>query len=284
MRRAAAIVVAFVPLVARGADLPTCAGPAFGTTYRATLAREPAGVPLAAVHREIEAVVARIDRAASTWRDDSDASRFNRAAPGEWIEVGRDLVVIVEVARRVHEMSDGAFDVTVGAPGVAAPGMDAIESRHAPAALRKTRAGVTLDLGGIGPGYAVDMIGARLVELGSRDHLVELGGEVRAWGRRPDGGAWRVRVAGAGAVSLEPPLGTALATSTARPGTSPLDPRTGRVAERRSPSATVRGATCAEADAWAVAALVLGLEPGPDGLSAAPSTPAARPAATRAAP
>ena len=276
MRGLACLVAACLTLAGRAADLPTCAGPAFGTTYRVTLGREPPRVSLAAAHREVEAVVARIDRAANTWRPDSDAGRFNRAAAGAWVEVAEDLVGILEAARRVHEASDGAFDVTVGDRGGAAPGMAAIEIRRAPAALRKRRDGVTLDLGGIGPGYAVDAIGERLVALGSTDHLVELGGEVRAWGRRPDGGPWRVRVGGAGGTTLDLDAGAALATSTARPGRSPVDPRTGRVVASRSPSATVRADSCAEADAWAVAALVLGLEPGADGVIDRPGAAAAR--------
>ncbi|MFM8704311.1 MAG: hypothetical protein ACKOHG_10715, partial [Planctomycetia bacterium] len=51
--------------------------------------------------------------------------------------------------------------------------------------------------------------------------------------------------------------GAARATSPARPGRSPLDPRTGRVVESTRGSAPVRGDSCAEADAWAVATLVL---------------------------
>lgn len=257
------LLAVLVPLAARATDLPTCAGPAFGTTYRVTLARDVPGRTVAAVHRELETVIARIDRAASSWRDDSDVSRFNRAASDEWVAVSQDLVVIVEVGRRVHEASGGAFDPTVGGAGPA-PGLATIETRPAPPALRKTRGGVTLDLGAIGPGYAVDAIGARLTELGSTDHLVELGGEVRAWGRRPDGGAWRVRV-GAGLPVLLG-HGVAVATSTARPGRSPIDPRTGRVVECRAPTVTVRSVSCTEADAWAVAALVLGLEPDADGV------------------
>jgi thiamine biosynthesis lipoprotein len=76
--------------------------------------------------------------------------------------------------------------------------MRLVESRpattEAGAALRKSQAGVEIDLSGIAPGYAVDCIGERLLELGSPAHLVELGGEVRAWGQRAEGRPWRVRL------------------------------------------------------------------------------------------
>ena len=78
-------------------------------------------------------------------------------------------------------------------------------------------------------------------------------------GAPPSGGRWRVAIRGPDEVwELAP--GEAVATSTARPGRSPVDPRTGRVVTPPAPSATVRAATCAEADARAVATLV-GLGP-----------------------
>jgi thiamine biosynthesis lipoprotein len=285
------------PFWAAAAELPALAGPAMGTTYRVTLAADVPGMSRGEVHREVEAVLARIDRAASTWRDDSDASRFNRAAAGEWVTVSKDLVMLVNIAREIHEQSDGAFDITVsplvrlwggGAlePSAAAiaetrgcVGMRLVESRpattEAGAALRKSRAGVEIDLSGIAPGYAVDCIGERLLELGSPAHLVELGGEVRAWGQSSEGRPWRVRLRDVDAGHGQPrdialPDGVAVATSTCRPGRSPIDPRTGRpVASsssgRSDRTATVQATTCATADAWAVAAVVLELEPDRDG-------------------
>jgi len=249
---------------------PTLAGPALGTTYRVTLARGVPGMTAGETHREIEAVIARIDRALSTWRDDADASRFNRAPAGEWVAVASELVAVVEIARAVHAASQGAFDITAPRPrGGQAPrsgpaaGMQHLESRHSPPSLRKRIDGLTIDLGGIGPGYAVDEIGRRLVECGSSAHLVELGGEVRAWGSRADGTKWRVRVRHGDATSPEGDViellpGEAVATATARPGRSPIDPRTGRVVQATRGSATVRRPSCAEADAWAVVALLLG--------------------------
>jgi FAD:protein FMN transferase len=295
------------PVWVVAAELPTLAGPAMGTTYRVTLATDIPGMTRGEVHREVEAMLARIDRAASTWRDDSDATRFNRAAAGEWVTVSADLLAIVETAREIHDQSEGAFDVTVGPlvrlwgggarePSTAAiaaarggVGMRLVESRSATAtagaALRKTRDGAEIDLSGIAPGYAVDCIGARLLELGSSAHLVELGGEVRAWGQPSKSRPWRVRLTAARAgkgqsQEIDLAAGEAVATSTCRPGRSPIDPRTGRPVASSSPgrTATVRATTCATADAWAVAAIVLDLEPDADGTI----TMAERPRSARA--
>jgi thiamine biosynthesis lipoprotein len=260
------VVCLLAAAAAPAADLPTLAGPAMGTTYRVTLARDLPDVNRGEVHREIERVLARIDRTASTWRDDSDVSRFNRANAHEWVAVGDDLVAIVAIARAVHARTAGRFDITAAAPGSGRPmGLVHVTARATPPALLKTTAGIRLDLGGIGPGYAVDRIGARLEELGSAAHLVELGGEVRAWGTRPDGGQWLVRLRSDGGsrpaaadVVVELAPGEAIATATAKPGRSPVDPRTGRLVTPGRPQATVRAWTCAEADALAVAALVDG--------------------------
>ena len=271
-------------------------GPAFGTTYRVQCARLPAGRSRADLHRAIEEVLAGTDRAASTWRADSDASRVGDAPADEWVPVAPDLVTLVEVARAIHDRSDGAFDITVaplvaawgggpprwrpaeavvGPPADAAitaalarVGMQHVESRASqhPAgpALRMRVSGMRLDLSGIAPGHAVDRIGARLHALGSTDHLVELGGEVRAWGRRSDRTPWRVAVRTIDAtVSRDVPLadGEALAVSTVRPGQSPLDPRTGRPPTHAARQVIVRARSCAIADAWAVGCLVLGSGP-----------------------
>ena len=321
-----ALVATVMAAWSAAAEPLTFSGPAMGTTYRVTLAAPLAGMAVGTMHRDVERLLARIDRAASTWRQDSDARRFNRAAAGEWVEIGPDLAALLAVARRVHEASNGAFDVTSGplvrhwrgaqpsatgqATGQATSqlsgrfshqladirtrvGMPLVEMRPAaqdrPAAIRKRVDGVELDLAGIGPGFAVDRIGERLVDVGSASHLVELGGEVRAWGTRGHGNPWRVRVGASaeGGRVIELSAGKALATASIDAGRMIVDPRTGQGIAGPARSLTVVAETCGEADAWAVAAIVLDLHPDEDGLvrvPPAPSTTAAPPAARPAAP
>jgi len=271
-----------------GGEPIVLAGPAMGTTYRVTLVAGVPGMTRGEVHRELEAVLARIDRGCSTWRDDSDVSRFNSAASGEWIEVGDDLAEVVTIAREVHGETGGAFDITVApllalwkdahaqqrepstaamTAARAAVGMELVECRppgEEPPALRKRRAGVRLDLGGIGPGYAVDCLGERLAELGSHHHLVTLGGEARAWGTQIDGSPWQIHVHTVNsrdpADLIELAAGEAVAFSTRRPGLSPVDPRSGRPRDARAETVMFRSSRCSHADAWAVA-LALGHTP-----------------------
>ncbi|MFM7208094.1 MAG: FAD:protein FMN transferase [Planctomycetaceae bacterium] len=308
MRRFSQVLLLVVAVAGGGrapAEPVSFAGPAMGTTYRVSLAAPVAGLAAGEVHREVDRLLARIDRAASGWREGSDVGRFHRAAAGAWVEIDAELGALLAVARRVHADSAGAFDVTAAPlvrcwrrdpPPAAAEiaailprvGMGLIEERPAaagrPAAIRKTIAGVEIDLDGIGPGYAVDRIGERLVELGSANHLVELGGEVRAWGTRDGGAAWRVRLRAAAGTSrvIELASGRAIATASSGPGRAVVDPRTGCRVAGPARSLTVIAASCAEADAWAVAAVVLALAPDADGVVSvppAPSTTAVPPAA-----
>lgn len=290
------LLLAAVGASAPAAEPITFAGPAMGTTYRVTLAEPIAGMTAGEVHREVDRLLARLDRGLSTWRDDSDASRFNRAAAGEWIEIEVELADVLTVARQVHDDSGGAFDVTAGplvgllrdgvqttsarlADARTRVGMPLIDVRPATAdhaaAVRKQADGVELDLNGIGPGYAVDRIGERLAELGSANHLVELGGEVRAWGSRATDEPWRVRLRGSqhSDRTLALPSGTALATASNGPGRTLVDPRTARAISGPSRSITVQADTCARADAWAVAALILQLESDPTGILPVARTP-----------
>lgn len=290
------LLLAAVGASARAAEPITFAGPAMGTTYRVTLAEPIAGMTAGEVHREVDRLLARLDRGLSTWRDDSDASRFNRAAAGEWIEIEAELADVLDTARCVHDESDGAFDITAGSlvrllreggdPSAdrladvrTRVGMPLIDVRPATidhaAAIRKLADGVEIDLNGIGPGYAVDRIGGRLAELGSANHLVELGGEVRAWGSRATDEPWRVRLRGSqhSDRTLALPSGTALATASIGPGRTLVDPRTARAISGPSRSITVQADTCARADAWAVAALILQLESDPTGILPVARTP-----------
>jgi thiamine biosynthesis lipoprotein len=201
----------------------TFGGQAFGTGWGVILTVEEGKVlDSARVQEALVAELEAIDAALSTWREDSQISRFNRSAAGSGIEVGRRFLEVLAVARSVHAASGGAFDPTVG-PLVdvwgfgaggdrdgAAPtdeelarlrgavGLEAVI--HAPGdgegagRLFSAVEGLRLDLSAVAKGYAVDRLCELLGELGAPDHFVEIGGEVRVAGVSPRGGPWRVGV------------------------------------------------------------------------------------------
>jgi thiamine biosynthesis lipoprotein len=271
-----------------------------GTNYSVKLA--VADLPAeerAAIRRIIEARLGRVDRLMSTYRPDSELSRFNRHGANEPFPVAPETLAVFRIAHEVSDLSGGAFDVTVG-PLVAAWGFGAADPIPAPppdaelerlrarvgferiqidadaGTLAKTVAGAVCDLSAIAKGYAVDQVAAALEEKGYGDFLVEIGGEVRARGQRLDGAFWRVAIerpdsAPRGAFEVIPLRDVALATSgdyrnyyevAGRRISHTIDPRSGRPVEHALASVSVLHADAIHADALATALNVLGPEAG----------------------
>lgn len=157
--------------------------------------------------------VLRIERKYSRFRDDSVVAAINRAAGSAAVSIDAETAALLGYARTCFEQSGGRFDVTAGglsalwdfarAPArrptrealVAAlvdVGFDAVDwsARH----VRLPRRGMRIDFGGIGKEYAADRVATIAQESGARHGCVNLGGDVRVWGARPDGGAWRVGI------------------------------------------------------------------------------------------
>jgi thiamine biosynthesis lipoprotein len=166
--------------------------------------------------RAIDAVFAEFDRLEnllSVWRENSDVQRLNASAGRAGVAVGLDTLAVLEAAQQASRETRGAFDVTFGAltdvwrfdhdQDNRVPAPEAIASRlplvdHAAVSTdrnagtaRIARAGVTVHLGGIGKGYAVDRAAAMLRAAGFDAFLLQSGGDLYAAGRRGDR-PWRV--------------------------------------------------------------------------------------------
>ena len=131
----------------------------------------------AAATTAIEAAFARIGRietALTRFDPQSAIGRFNDAAAGTTIEVGDDARIVLQAAAALCVASDGLFDVSLGtgADGWVCQG----------AQLRKRRAGVRLDLGGIAKGHAVDAAVEALRRAGIAAGWVNAGGDLRVFG------------------------------------------------------------------------------------------------------
>ncbi|MFI5520514.1 FAD:protein FMN transferase [Streptomyces platensis] len=148
----------------------------------------------------------------SRFRADSELCRLN-ASPGQWVEVSAPTLALVRRAVRAWEVTDGLFDPTV-LPALEAAGYtrsfpampDALPPRTAPAPAPgctsieviddrvRLPEGVRLDLGGIGKGYAADLLATELMTSGADGACVNLGGDVRVAGCAPGAEAWVVAV------------------------------------------------------------------------------------------
>ena len=281
----------------RGPVTVEFAGPTMGTRYLVKVVLpEVDGRVTGAISDAVEARLAEVNRQMSTYDPESVISRFNAARTTDPVPVPPEFLTVYEIARLVHERSEGAFDVTVGplvqlwgfGPAGETPLPTEAELAAArervgsgyleagPGTLRKTRPDVEIDFSAVAKGFGVDEVARVLERLGQDDYLVEIGGEIRSAGHRDDGQPWRVAIErpdpARRAVHHVIELGdAALATSGDYRNfheedgtrlTHIIDPRTGRPVTHTLASTSVVADDCATADAWATALLVLGPEEG----------------------
>jgi len=158
--------------------------------------------------------VARIEQLMSTYLGSSELSQVNAAAGGEPLVVSAELYALVERSLAVCVETGGLMDPTFGPLGRAwnfrrepfvppteqellaardLVGCRAVELDGAAGTLRLPREGMSLGLGAVAKGYAVDRASALLLEAGLGDHLVNGGGDVVARGSKAQG-PWVVGV------------------------------------------------------------------------------------------
>ncbi|HEY0892622.1 MAG TPA: FAD:protein FMN transferase, partial [Cellvibrio sp.] len=210
-----------------------------------------------------------------------------------------ELVALVEEARKVHRASNGCYDLTIKplfdlwgfkkdvfsppsdadlAQTMAIIGLDNLETIDA-THLRKQIPALRVDVSSIGQGYAVSRIVKILEQLNVKNYLVEIGGELKISGKKPDGEPWKI--------ALEKPLpnerkmhkivsfDTGVPMSLMASGTYRhyfdsngkryshiLDARTGKPVEHNTVSVAILHQDPTIADAWSTALLCLGSKEG----------------------
>ena len=192
--------------------LHTFAFRAMASTHELTLAADDAALARRAADAAI-ADVERIEAKYTRFRDTSLVSAINRAAGGAPVAIDAETAALLRYADACHAASRGRFDITSGVlrrawdfkgdpPRVpAASRIDALRPLVDWAAvdwdereIRLPRAGMEIDLGGIGKEYAADRAATIAIERGIAHGLCNLAGDVRAWGGRPDGAPWRIGI------------------------------------------------------------------------------------------
>ena len=213
------IIVLIILLITTGVEAQTehlIAGRTMGTTYHVKVVTD-AAESVNGLKEKIDRRLDAINQVFSTYIPDSEISRFNALkAAGEKFPVSDDFIQVMRVARKIHQLSEGAWDGTVNplvdlwgfGPTQRQPqkppaaeikaraqkiGFDRIRIAE-PNFLVKILATVTLDLNSIAKGFAVDRISGLVAAAGFENYLVEIGGEVYAAGVRADGKNWRVGI------------------------------------------------------------------------------------------
>lgn len=275
-------------------------GATMGTTWSVRLIGPPLLGPVearAAIEQELAAVIA----AFSPWEPTSEISRFNAAPVGLW-SVSEPFWGLLDAAMDLGDETNGAVDPTLGAlvdlwgfgpPGprgqlLPVPEDEEVEAALAVSGWRRLRlnraargvmqmGGMKLDFSGIAKGYAVDRVSDRLTAIGATSHLVEIGGELKGLGVKPDAQPWWVeieRVEGSTAPRTVAALyDMAMATSgdyrrafehNGRVYPHTIDGSTGRPVTNALGSVTVLHPSAMRADAYATALTVMGPFDGPE--------------------
>ena len=276
-------------------------GESMGSTWSVRYVADSSSLP--EIRRAIEARLELVDRQMSTWKGDSNLSQFNSAPAGSWMELPPELFGVTAAALKLAADTGGAYDPTVG-PLVDLWGFGAKGTRREPpdaASIAAMRArtgwqrvkldigqrrilqagGTRLDLSSIAPGFAVDLIAGYLGSQRIKDYLVEVGGELRGSGSKPDGSAWQVAVqrpldndsiddsvTPAHVLSLrDASLGSSgdyrhFFVDDGRRYAHRIDPRSGYPLDNAVASVTVSRPHCVDADPLATALSVLGVDAG----------------------
>jgi len=281
-------------------------GKAFGTTWNVNWKGDAGSV--AEVSTMIAQRLEAVDAQMSTWRDDSELSAVRRADGP--VTVSGPTAEVVAAALVLSAQTGGAFDPTVqplmelwgfhGKPRDDLPAqheIDAVRSQVGWDRLKVTETadgtpqvdagGTALDLSAIAKGYAVDQVSEGLSAMGLTEHMVEIGGEVRALGDGGHGDGWLLGIETPQVGSL--PGSSLHAVVRLREGalatsgnyrnryvvdghalSHTMDPRTGRPTESATLSASVVAPTCRLADGLATTLMVMDPE---DGLALVASLP-----------
>lgn len=248
---------------------------------------------LASINQELQL----INQLMSTYIPDSELSKFNASKAGEVTKLSPYNQYLFEQSLRLYQISDGAFDVTIG-PLVnlwgfgpegrvtkrpteqqinqLAPSLGSDKLVLAGNALSKKHDKTYVDFSAIAKGFAVDKVAELLEEKGFSNYLVEIGGELKVSGVKSDGNQWKI--------AIEKPVtelrqvqliispgDMAMATSGdyrnyfEQDGvrySHTLDIRTGSPISHKLVSVTILDKSSAMADALATAITVMGAEQG----------------------
>lgn len=268
-------------------------GKTMGTTFNVKLFPTPEQLKNNNLYELVNDELIRVNNLMSTYIEDSELSRLNQAKAGETLIMSADNITVLKESKRLYQESNGAFDVTVGplvnlwgfgpdGKVLKQPadeqitsvldriGMDLLTLEGN--AVTKQHDDLYVDFSSIAKGYGVDQVANLLEGLGITNYLVEVGGEMRLSGGKPDGSKWVVAIekplAGRREAQLAiEPINLAMATSGDYRNyfevdgvrySHTIDPITGKPITHKLVSVTVLHKSAMTADALATMLNVMG--------------------------
>ncbi len=277
-------------------------GKTMGTTYSIRLA----GISLQnedteEVQEKVDSVLNVVNQQMSTYIPTSEISRFNKMKSKKVVEVSNGFYEVLAKSVEIHQLTDGAFDITVH-PLVQLWGFGNKQARLTPpkdvkisetlkrigtqkllikndGIIAKTETDLEVDLSAIAKGYGVDCLIELLQSLNFQNVMVEIGGEVRCVGHNSSGDKWRIGIEYPSSEHLPNQRlldivkfnSKAMATSgdyrnffdfDGKRFSHTINPKTGYPVNNNVVSVTVISDFCMTADALATAVMVMGKEEG----------------------
>jgi len=275
-------------------------GQTMGTTYHIKVVTGNSK-KISGLKEKIEKRLEEINKSMSTYRKDSEISRFNALKiPRQKFKVSRDFAQVIIESKKLYRLTDGAWDGSIYPlinlwgfgmserknrippkekiarflRDVGFDNIDLVDGRY----LLKKKASISIDLASIAKGYAVDKVAELIKKEEIKNFLVEIGGEVYASGVRKDGRCWRI---GVNRPRKEAPYDEiykivtlkdkAFATSgdyriffevKGKRYSHILNPKTGYPVAKGVVSVSIIAGTCAFADGLATAVMVMGRKKG----------------------
>jgi len=273
-------------------------GSTMGTFYHITVIADKNTFNAKQAQLNIEQELKKINQQMSTYLPSSEISKFNKTTNKNWFSVSKSFAHVVYQSMKISQITNGSFDITTGSLvnlwGFGASYKNIIPSQHEihrvlqqtgyhlldvclnPPALKKQNTALTIDLSAIAKGYAVDRISEKLLKQGFINHLVEIGGELKASGINFNKQPWSIGINipdksynTSNKVYKKPLLlnNEAVATSGdyqnyfEKKGTRyshTIDPATGKPVTHKLASVTVVSKSSMHADAFATALMVMG--------------------------
>jgi len=295
-------LVAFASLlVLAGCEKPVeqihLSGPTMGTTYNIKYISEEGLPSPEAVQKEVDRLLEEVNDQMSTYRKDSELSRFNQNQTSKPFTVSPQTATVVKEAIRLNGLTLGALDVTVGplvnlwgfgpeARPEVVPTAEELAQRQAMVGiehlsvegntLTKDIPNLYVDLSTIAKGWGVDVVADYIQSQGIHNFMVEVGGEMRLKGVNREGVKWRIAIEKPSVEEraiqdIIEPGDMAVATSGdyrnyfERDGirySHIINPETGNPIHHKVVSVTVIDASSMTADGLATGLMVLGEEKG----------------------
>ncbi len=272
-------------------------GTTMGTTFHIKVVltnSQKIKINLDSLKVKIDSLLVSVNQEMSTYIDNSELSMFNKLRTKDWVPISQDLAYVFNEAIKISKLSNGAYDVTVGhlvnlwgfgpeKNQMKIPSDSVIEKRKKevgykylhlrmnPPAVRKSNPDLYCDLSSIAKGFGVDKVSELLLAKRINDFMVEIGGELRTSGYKPDHKKWKIGISSPdGSAKIRKVVlleNMSMATSgdynnnfvvNGKEYSHTIDPRTGRPITHNLVSVSVLDSSCMVADGFATAIDVLG--------------------------